>query len=157
MNVRRGFLRLMLLATLAWVTFVAYDGWSRMPRYNPSIAITQLADHCRYKFRVTAATRLDFVRYEAVAQYHRQRLSLNEANCRAFLQVSEGQVAADAARIFRRWVADQQLENERQFNMRVDGWMWNYLLHALAPPLFVWLLFLTTLWVGDGFVRRERA
>src|SRR5437868_2238207 len=104
MNMHRGFLRLMLLATLAWVTFVAYDGWGRIPRFLLPVSVTQLYDYCRYNFRAASNMRPEVVRYEAVAQYHRARTSIEGTQCRAFHQVSEGQVADNAAREFLLWV-----------------------------------------------------
>src|ERR1700687_4095810 len=157
MNMRRGFFRLLLLATLAWVTFVAYSAWGRMPHYVLPISVTQLFDYCRYNFRIASNMRPEVVRYEAVAQYHRARTSVEGTNCRAFHQISEGQVADNAARTFLAWVDAERMSYERRHTLLVDNWMWNYVLHALAPPLLVWLLLLASLWVGEGFARREEA
>jgi len=155
MNMRRGLTRLMLLATLAWVTFVAYSAWGNLPKYDPPVAVTQLAEHCRYNFRVMSNMRVEIVRYEAIAQYHRQKTTVRNANCRAFQQTSEAQVADSAARRFVLWLDDQRLASNRQFNTVFDNWLGGYLIHALAPPLLVWLVLFAALWVGDGFTRRE--
>jgi hypothetical protein len=154
---RRGIFRLMLLATLGWVAFIAVTAWGTIPKPVMPITATQLADHCRFSFRVTSDMSPSVVRYEAVAQYHRAKTSVQGTRCREYHQLSEGQVADIASRYFVQWLSDQRLSFERRHNARLNAWIFNYLLHALAPPLFVWLLVFAVLWVSDGFTRREEA
>jgi hypothetical protein len=157
MQMRRGFLRLMLLATLGWVAFVAYNAWGTMPRGQMPVTVTQLSDYCRFAFRVSSDMSPYVVRYEAVAQYHHAKTSVQGTRCRDFHQLSEDQVADIAGRHFVQWLNDQRLTYERQLNARLNSWIFNYLLHALVPPLFVWLLVLGIFWVSDGFAKREEA
>jgi len=154
---RRGLFRLTLLATLGWVGFVAVNAWGTIPKPVMPIAVTQLADYCRFAFRVSSDMSPSAVRYEAVAQYHRAKTSVQGTRCRDYHQLSEAQVADIASRSFAQWLSDQRLTFDRQHNARLNTWILNYLLHALAPPLFVWLLVFAVLWVADGFTRREEA
>ena len=77
MQMRRGFFRLMLLATLGWVAFVAYNAWGTMPRGRMPVTVTQLSDYCRFAFRVSSDMSPYVVRYEAVAQYHHAKISVH--------------------------------------------------------------------------------
>jgi len=157
MRMRRGFVRLMLLATLGWVAFVAASAWGTMPKPVMPVVITQLADYCRFAFRVSSDMSPSVVRYEAVAQYHHAKTSVQGTRCRAYHQLSEAQVADIASSHFRQWLSDQRLRFERQHSARLNAWIFNYLLHALAPPLFVWLFVAAILWVSSGFTRRGEA
>ena len=103
MHLRRGFFRLLLLATLGWVAFVAVNAWGTMPRSQMPVVSTQLSDYCRFSVHVTSDMSLYVVRYEAFAQYHRARTSLQGTRCRDFHQLSDDQVADIAGRYFIRW------------------------------------------------------
>jgi hypothetical protein len=157
MRMRRGIFRLLLLATLGWVAFVAYNAWGTVPRPVMPIAVTQLQDYCRFAFRVSSDMSGYVVRYEAVAQYHRAKTSVQGSRCRDYHQLSEDQVADIASRAFLQWLGDQRLQFERQHNARLNGWIFNYLLHAVVPPVFVWLIVAAVVWVGAGFARRGEA
>jgi hypothetical protein len=157
MRMRRGFFRLMLLATLGWVAFVAYSAWGTMPKALMPVTATRISDYCRFAFSVTSDMSSYVVRYEAAAQYHRAKTSVQGTRCREYHQLSEEQVADIAGRVFMQWLSDQRMSFERQLNARLNTWIFNYLLHAIAPPLFVWLLVFGLVWVRDGFGRREEA
>jgi len=155
MYLRRGLFRFMLLATLAWVGFVAYSAFATRPIDRMPVAMAELADYCRFKFRVTSDMSLGIVRYEAAAQYRQARASARGGNCRAYYQLSEGQVADLAARYFVQWLSDQQLQYQRQRRARLDAWIWDYLLRAVAPPLLAWTFFLLIFRIGAGARRKE--
>lgn len=157
MRMRRGIFRFLLVATLAWVAFVAYSAWGTVPRAAMPVAATELRDYCRFSFHVRSDMAPYVVRYEAVAQYRRVKTSVQGTRCRDYHQLSEEQVADIASRNFMQWLADQRLRFERDHNARVNAWIFNYLLHAVVPPIFVWLIIIAVLWIGDGFTRREEA
>ena len=155
MYLRRGLFRLMLLATLAWVGYVAYSAVGTRPPNRMPVAVTELADYCRFKFRVSSDMSLGIVRYEASAQYRQARTSARGGTCRAYHQLSEGQVADLAARYFAQWLAGQQLQYQHQRRVDLDAWVWDYLFRAAAPPLLAWTFLLIVLRIGAGTRRRE--
>ena len=157
MRMRRGIFRLLLLATLGWVAFVAYNAFGTVPRAVMPVATTQLQDYCRFAFRVSSDMSAYVVRHEAVAQYHRAKLSVQGTRCRNYQQLGEDQVADIASRAFLQWQNDRRLQFGRDHNARLNSWIFNYLLHAIVPPIFVWLLIVAILWVTAGFTRRGDA
>jgi hypothetical protein len=157
MRMRRGIFRFLLVATLAWAAFVAWSAWGTVPHAVMPIAVTQLQDYCRFSFHVSSDMSTYVVRHEAVAQYHRAKTSVQGTRCRDYHQLTEDQVADIASRNFIQWLNDQRLQFERQHNARLNSWIFNYLLHAIVPPIFVWLIVVAILWVGAGFTRREEA
>ena len=100
---------------------------------------------------------VSIVRYVALAQYHQARTSVRSPGCSAYHRLSENEVADLAVRSFTQWLNDQRFDYQRRLNARVDAWTWSYLLHAIAPPLFVWLLVPAILWIAAGFSRRSEA
>ncbi|MBI1214094.1 MAG: hypothetical protein GC190_21740 [Alphaproteobacteria bacterium] len=155
MRVRRGIFRLLLLATLGWAAFVAYNAWGTVPRAVMPVVATQLQDDCRFSFRVTSDMNAYVVRREAVAQYRRARTSARDGRCRNYQQLSEDQVGDIADRAFAGWLGAQRAQFEREHGERLKAWIYAYLLRALGPPLVVWILAIALFWIGRGSRRSE--
>ena len=149
MRMRRGLFRLLLLATLGWVAFIAYTAWGTVPRAAMPVAMTQLQDYCRFSFRVTSDMSAAVVRYEAAAQY-RHAKSNQDPRCRDYRQLTDAQVADIATQAYNHWLTDQRRIFASQHHAELTTWTFNYLLRAIVPPILVWLVIVALTWLGGS-------